>query len=175
MSRSVLNAVLASMVMLSTPSAATVLTLDAGWQDDEIKFAQPASVNSIWSFTIDKAALLSVTDAFIPGDVFTLTGDLSGVTSFFAGLEIDVQNTPDDDYGPAWIDEAYSKIVFLVGPGSYSFSISGGGASGYPTGLGVRLDSSAVPEPASWMLMAFAFGTVGAVVRRGKARVRFAS
>jgi hypothetical protein len=153
----------AAAILFAGQANSTVLPLDAGWQDDVITAANVPTSNSPWTFTISKAAILSVTDAFIPGDVYTLSGDLSGSTTFYAGSASDVQAT--GFYGDFWTDDTYSKIALWVAPGSYSFSITGDGAGGTPAGLAVRLDAAAVPEPASWLMMAGALGGVGIAMR----------
>ena len=156
-------AVTAAM-MTTTPAAGTTLTVGSGWQDDIINAPGTPTANSAWTFTLAAPAILSVVDGYIPDDVYTLSGELLGSTSFYAGSVTDVQATGSYDY--AWTDSSYSKIALWVGPGTYSFSITGNGAGGTPSGLGVRLDPAAVPEPASWLMMAGAFGLVGATMRR---------
>jgi len=156
-------------MLVASQANSTVLPLGSGWQDDEITLPGVPTTNSAWTFTISKAAILSIVDGFIPGDVYTLSGDLSGVTTFYAGSPSAVQAT--GFYGSSWTDDTYSKIALWVGPGSYSFSITGNGAGGTPSGLGVRLDS-AVPEPASWLMMAGALGGVGIAMRRRRRHAR---
>ena len=153
----------ATAVLIAGQANSTALPLGSGWQEDEITAPGVATSNSPWTFTISKAAILSVVDAFIPGDVYTLSGDLSGSTTFYAGSASDVQAT--GSYGDYWTDDSYSKIALLVAPGSYSFSIWGDGAGGTPAGLALRLDAAAIPEPASWLMMAAALGGVGIAMR----------
>lgn len=161
------TAVAAAALVAINPVSATTLIVDSGWQDDTLEEAGVPTDNSPWTFTVDTGAVLSVTDYFIPGDIFTLTGDVSGVTTFFAGSPTDVQAT--GTYGPAWTDASYSKIAIDVGPGTYTFSITGDGAGGTPAGLGVRLDTlqdeGAVPEPSSWAMMLAGFGLSGTALR----------
>jgi hypothetical protein len=154
-----------SIILSPVPAMATTLMLDSGWQNDTVTVAGLPTSKSAWTFTVTTAALLSITDYFIPGDIYTISGDLTGVTQFYAGSESDVQAA--GFYGDAWSDDSYSKIALLVGPGTYSFSITGdGGGGGTPAGFGLRLDTSAVPEAASWVLMTVAFGMVGFAMRR---------
>jgi len=165
MRRPVLSAIAVVTAMISAaPAAATILTVGSGWQDDVINAPGTPTANSAWTFTLAAPAILSIVDGYIPDDVYTLSGDLLGSTSFYAGSATDVQATGSYDY--AWTDSSYSKIALWVGPGSYSFSITGNGAGGTPSGLGVRLDAAPVPEPASWAMMVAAFGLVGATMRR---------
>ena len=170
MRRQMFSFAAAAVAMLGAGQAnSTVLPLGAGWQDDEITAPGVPTTNSAWTFTISKAAILSIVDGFIPGDVYTLSGDLSGVTTFYAGPASAVQAT--GFYGDVWTDDTYSKIALWLAPGSYSFSITGDGAGGTPSGLGVRLDA-AVPEPASWLMMAGALGGVGIAMRRRRRHAR---
>jgi hypothetical protein len=171
MRRQIFSFAAAAVAMLVVGQAkSTNLPLGWGWQDDIITAPGVPTTNSAWTFTISKAATLSVVDAFIPGDVYTLSGDLSGVTTFYAGSPSAVQAT--GPYGDFWKDGAYSKIALWIAPGSYSFSITGNGAGGTPSGLAVRLDAAAVPEPASWLMMVGALGGVGIAMRRRQRHVR---
>lgn len=151
-------------IFTATPAQATVLVSGAGWQVDEIFALGTPSAKSNWTFTIFSPSTLSLTDAFIPGDIYALTGDVTGTTSFYAGSVADVQAT--GRYGSSWESASYSKIALLLAPGAYSFAITGNGMGGTPAGLGVRLDASAVPEPSTWVLMTSAFAVMGAMLRR---------
>jgi hypothetical protein len=159
-------ALAAAALAFSLPASAAVLVVDTGWQNDTLVAAGEPTQNSAWTFTVSELSILSVTDAFIEGDVFVLSGDFDVATTFFAGNAGDVQN--DGFYGSAWLNASYSKLAILVAPGSYSFSITGQGEGGIPAGLGVRLDTvrSAVPEPATWGMMILGFGMVGLTARR---------
>ena len=171
MRRQLISFAAAAVAMLAVGQAnATALIIGSGWQDDELTAAGVPTTNSAWTFTISQAAVLSVVDAFVPGDVYTLTGDVSGDTAFYAGSLSDVQAT--GFYGDYWTDDAYGKIARWIAPGTYSFSITGDGAGGLPAGLAVRLDAAPVPEPASWLMMAGALGGIGFVMRRRPRHVR---
>ena len=171
MRRQMFSFAAAAVAMLPVGQAkSTTLAVGSGWQDDVIAAPGVPTTNSIWTFTISQAAILSVVDGFIPGDVYTLSGDLSGVTTFYAGSPSAVQ--ANGFYGDLWADATYSKIALWVAPGSYSFSITGDGAGGTPSGLGVRLDAVATPEPASWLMMGGALGGVGIMMRRRRRHVR---
>lgn len=155
----------AAIAMLyAMPSSAAVLVSGTGWQSDTIPVAGAMSEKSAWNFTITAASILSLTDAFIPGDVYTLDGDISGSTSFYAGSAAAVQAT--GSYGRNWTSALYSKFAVSLAPGTYSFTITGDGAGGAPSLLGLRLDVSAVPEPATWAMLALGFGTIGMALRR---------
>jgi len=161
-----LAAALAGAVIVAFPVQATNLPLNAGWQDDTLDAVGSPTENSPWTFTISSSAWLSVVDCCISGDTYTLSGDVTGVTTFYAGSASDVQAS--GSYGSYWTDASYSKLAQLLAPGSYSFSITGDGVGGIPAGLGVRLDSAAVPEAATWALMLVGFGGIGVALRRSQ-------
>lgn len=146
------------------PASAAVLVANTGWQSDTLTVAGQPTSNSPWTFTIATSGVLSVTDAFIVGDTYTLSGDVAGVTAPFVGGGVQADGSL---FGQAWANGRYSKIAINVGPGTYSFSITGDGAGGLPAGLGVRLDT-AVPEPMTWAMMVVGLGAVGASMRRRK-------
>ena len=160
----ILAAALAGAMLVAFPVNSTPLPLNGGWQDDQLNAIGDPTQNSPWTFTITGPAWLSVVDCCNVGDVYTLSGDVTGVTTFYAGNATDVQAS--GSYGGYWTDADYSKIAKLLGPGSYTFWITGDGAGGIPAGLGVRLD--AVPEAATWALMLVGFGGVGLAIRRGR-------
>ncbi len=147
---------------------AAVLLSGSGWQDDIAPKSGVPTTNSAWTFAVAEASVLSIVDRFIPGDIYTLTGGVAGATTFFAGSAADVQAS--GPYGSFWLNASYSKLAVRIGPGAYSFSISGNGKGGSPSGLGIRLDPGAVPEPGSWALLVTAFGVVGTMLRRRRSR-----
>ena len=155
----------ASALVALAPANATTLLVDTGWQNDQLNVAGDPTQFSPWTFTILTNAIFSITDSFIPGDIYTLSGDLVGTTSFFAGGAGDIQAT--GAFGGEWQNASYSKLALAVGPGSYNFSITGDGKAGVPAGFGIRLDSvGSVPEPATWAMMLAGFGAVGFTMRR---------
>ena len=149
-------------IAFTAPASAAVLTVGSGWQSDNLSAAGQPTDNSPWTFTISSGAHLSVTDSFIVGDVYVLSGDVTGTSTFFGGPN-DVRAT--GSFGAAWLNPSYSKFTTFLGAGSYKFSITGQGEGGIPAGLGVRLDAG-VPEPAAWAMMLAGFGLVGVGLRR---------
>lgn len=147
------------------PAQAGVLFADTGWQSDTLSAVGDPTDDSPWTFTISLPSILSVVDCCIVGDTYTLSGDVAGVTTFYAGSPSDVQAS--GSYFSEWIDAQYSKIALSVGPGTYTFSITGDGVGGVPAGLGIRLDTApAIPEPEVWAMLLSGFGGLGLVLRR---------
>jgi hypothetical protein len=149
-------------IAFTAPASAAVLTVGSGWQSDILSAAGQPTDNSAWTFTISSGAHLSVTDDFVVGDIYVLSGSVNGTSTFFAGPN-DVRAT--GSFGSAWLNPSYSKFTTFLGAGTYKFSITGQGEGGIPAGLGVRLDAG-VPEPAAWAMMLAGFGLVGVGLRR---------
>ncbi|MEN2786541.1 FxDxF family PEP-CTERM protein [Sphingomonas qilianensis] len=156
--------VVAFAAMHVAPAKATVLVSGSGWQSDRIPVIGVPSQNSAWTFTIAAPSTLSITDLFIPGDAYSLNGDVVGQTSFYAGSSQAIQAS--GIYGSYWTDALYGKLSIWLTPGSYSFSVTGDGAGGAPADFGLRLDVAAVPEPAAWAMMTIGFGAIGGALRR---------
>lgn len=159
-------------IAFATPASAVTLVADTGWIPDTLLAPGFPTVSSPFTFTVTSDASFKLTDAFIPGDTFQLFKDgvLLATSSYYAGGSLP-QYSGDSFYQSAWEDAAYSKIDYLVSAGTYSVIVLGDGAAGTPAGLAVRLDTLAVPEPATWGLMILGFGAVGAAMRRRKTSV----
>jgi len=154
-----------------SPASAIAITPGSGWVSDTVFAGTTPSSNSPVTFTITHDAYLSVTDAFIPGDVYQISNSappntVVGTTSFVS-LPFHWVNT-GGTFNSAWADDAvYSKISLLLGPGSYSFNIEDIAASfGLPAGFGERLDYAVVPEPLSVALLGTGLLGLGLVRRR---------
>ncbi len=171
----------AALALAAVPAQAVVLVLDGGWQSDTISAPGVASANSPFTFTLTSSALLRVTDAFLPGDTYTISdANSSMATTSFA---TDGAIVPSF-FGVSWADVAYSRLSLLLNPGSYAFSISGSCQNGCPASFGVRLDSAeppppppgpGVPEPTAWAMLVIGFGVVGATLRRRSAGAQVVS
>lgn len=167
MKKTLLSAAFAvsSFFVALAPANAAVLLADTGWQDDTLLAAGSPTSSSPWTFTIGAKSILSIVDCCAPGDTFTLVGDLTGVTTFYAGDPSDIQAS--GDYGFFWIDDTFGKLAKVVNPGTYSFSVIGDGVAGIPAGLALRLDTfTGVPEPTTWAMMLLGVGFAGAAMRR---------
>ncbi len=151
--------------VLAAPSLAASLALDTGWLYDQTDSLGAASEDSPLEFTLTGSAFFRLTDSFTAGDVYTISdaghGILASSTFTTDGA------TVDDFFGVSWSDTSYSRLSMLLGPGTYSITVTGDCGAGCPAGLGVRLDSAAaVPEPASWAMMVGGFGLAGGAMRR---------
>jgi hypothetical protein len=142
-------AVIAGGALFSTGSAATVLVLGSGWNYDQLDAVGAPTEGSDWTFTVTNRAIFSITDAFIAGDQYTVSGSFALVTSL--GLLPVVWTMPSDPTADAaWADASFQHGQITLGPGSYTISITGDGVGGIPAGLFVRLDA---PEPATLALL----------------------
>ncbi len=158
--------VAAVTALLALPAQAAVLTVNTGWQYDQLDVAGEPTQGSVWTLVLAAPAHFSLTDSFIEGDTFTISGDINGVTSFFAGAN-DIRATGDPSAVFGWLSGVHGKFTTYLGAGTYNFSVTGDGVGGLSAGLYLRADS-AVPEASTWALLIAGFGLVGAAARRRK-------
>lgn len=169
------GAVLAGAAIASASAASAIpVVLGLGWLSDTVESAGTPSDSSPLTFTaVSGAYQFSLTDAFIPGDTYTIV--LNGVETFTTTLGTTF--TPFDNsvgpdaalYSGPWLDPTYSKIALDFGPGSYSFVVTGDCGGGCPASFGYRIDAiPTVPEPATWALMLVGLGGMGAAVRTSR-------
>ncbi|WP_339109430.1 VPLPA-CTERM sorting domain-containing protein [Thioclava sp. GXIMD4216] len=170
------NKIAAAAVMLTVAAgsaSATTLTVDGGWTSFE--FGETgSSFSDSYDFTLSSSSWLLVTDAYQPGDVFTVT--LNNLFSMITS-SVDTEGAWEGDYDTAWLSEDFSSLGVLLNAGSYSVtglaSLSpygtGAGAIGLFSQLPADFDVPAVPLPATGLLLAGAFAGAAALRRRKKA------
>jgi len=163
---------LASSLLVSAfalPASATAILAGSGWQDDVLEAANAPTINSPWTFSLSGPGVFRVTDAFLTGDNLWL---YEGANLLAASTLVAKASLGPSLYDSAWTSDAYAKIEYFLGAGSYSFKVIGDGGGGLPAGFGVRLDtiSSAVPEPATWAMLIVGFGLVGGTMRSTRRR-----
>jgi hypothetical protein len=120
-----------------------------------------------WTITLPTAGQLIVTDAFVPGDQFSLfdNGVLLGDTSTPV---IDQTASCFNDISACLGFSDISKGVFALAAGNHAFS---GTAIQSPIGGGVAyLEVRLVPEPATAALLALPLIALGALVRQRHSR-----
>jgi len=161
---------MATVCLVAAPAAALTLTPDTGWSDDLLVFPSGPTVGSPIDFTVDVASSFKLTDCCVAGDTYRLfsSGSLLATSSYYGGAPLP-QYSGNSFYEAFWESPAYSKIDYLIGPGTYSFIVVGDGAAGVPASLGLRVDTvvtAAVPEPSTWAMMIGGFGLIGGTLRR---------
>jgi hypothetical protein len=142
--------------------AQTQLIVNGGWQFETVSSAGTPGSSSPWTFTLAGAGKLWFADCCVGGDVWTLSGDINAVSTFFAGGPLHSSLDPIAE----WASDEHSKILIDLGPGTYEFSVAGNGAGGLPAGAYLAVTQS-VPEPSTWAMMAFGLvGMMGVATRR---------
>ncbi|MBC2735133.1 MAG: PEP-CTERM sorting domain-containing protein [Desulfobacteraceae bacterium] len=148
------------IAFLAVPAivSAVPLAVDGGWsefyfggEDSDWYYGGEDPVS--FDFTISTSAYLTVTDAFLSGDQFYVSG--LGYTSAPTSLSDDIGG----DYDAAAADDRWSTGSWLLTAGIYSIS---GTANISPFGGGggaIRVDTAPVPEPGTIVLMGL--GLVG--------------
>ena len=181
------RATLAALAVAGTMSCVTgqanalVLVAGTGWVADSVSAPNDPSADSPVTFTVASGQhdIFSLTDAFVPGDVYSVTvggvTTISTFTSYPGTFPLGLGASPST-YDAAWADNTFSHLQLGFGAGDYSLSILGDGAGGFPAGFAFRLDSgtlsvSAVPEPSTWAMMVLGFAGVGFMAYRRKPAV----
>lgn len=151
------------LAISALPAAATAITANTGWFSDSVSADNTPSANSPYTFTLTSEGALSLTDAFVEGDIYTISDSFTSVvldTSSFTLLPtywIPGATTPDS----AWANAGYSHGQLLLGPGSYSLNVEDISDAGLPAGFYARLDT--VPEPSTLTLLGAAMLLLGFV------------
>jgi hypothetical protein len=156
------------LAAFSLPQAkALTLTTGAGWFADTLSNAGGNTVGSPLEFTLTGPSVFSLVDCCIVGDVWTVSGDAAGVSTFTppaTPITLGLGNTFFDSF---WLNTTFSRLQILLGAGTYSLNLTGDGAGGFPAGVGVRVDSvTPVPLPASLPLLMAGLAGLGLMRRR---------
>lgn len=161
---------------IAAPASADVIVADTGWTQ-LITVLNYATEGAPFTFTVAGNAALTFLDCCQAGDVYQVSGDLTGTTTFYAGAgdafgALATPGTPGANVEARWASADFSKLVFNVGPGTYTFNIIASVAINTINGVDVRLDTlpdrqpAGVPEPATWALLIAGFGLAGGNLRR---------
>lgn len=179
----------AAAAALNTHAATLALGTDGSWSEfdvaadialagDGLQWIDNTTGEDLgFSFTIAPGSFgtLTVVDAGVMGDVFEViaNGNVLGQTSAVPLHELLETDFPAPvDFSQTLADSNYSRGVFTLGAGSYtvtgrltqSWTIDGFAQNA--TLGGVKLEVSAVPEPASLAAMLAGLAVVAVVSRR---------
>jgi hypothetical protein len=108
-------------------------------------------------FFVDKGVFVVAPNSALTDYTVTVgIGKISDVTAQILGV-------PGTMFAPSDPFSSGMSPQFLLGPGTYTLEVSGMALS--KAGYSVGLFGIAVPEPATWSLMIFGFGLLGAGLR----------
>ncbi|MFN7173757.1 MAG: PEPxxWA-CTERM sorting domain-containing protein [Thermaurantiacus tibetensis] len=155
--------------LAAVPAGAATLAVDTGWHYDQVWMPLVPSDNSLWILVLGAPAHFSLTDAFVPGDTYSLTGGIFAKTTVFAGPN-DIRATGAPFAVTGWLGATYGKFTTYLAAGTYVFTVTGDLVGGVPGGFYLRADTF-LPEPATWATMILGFGLVGRALRRRAAAV----
>ncbi|MEQ1519785.1 MAG: PEP-CTERM sorting domain-containing protein [Aestuariivirga sp.] len=165
--------VMLTLTLFGAPrgSQAATITVGAGWVNGSVS---SASVQLPFEFELLTAGYFSLSDCCTGGDIWSITGNFSGTSSY---ILYPVSNFPLNglgqhgvQYDSEWTKIAFSHFQKLLGPGTYSIIVAGSGVTaGFKADVGVRVD--AVPLPAALPLLAAALGAVGLAGWRKKRKI----
>jgi PEP-CTERM motif len=180
-------AIAGTLGLAGSKANAVALVDGSGWVEDQVTTPNAPSPLSPLTFTVaaGQTEIFSLTDAFVPGDVYAVT--VAGVTTistntlypgtFPLGLG-GGRFAPATIYDQAWANSAFNHLQLQFSAGTYSLSVMGDILSGSPADFAFRLDggtilTTAVPEPSTWAMMMLGFAGVGLVAYRRRSRSSF--
>jgi hypothetical protein len=174
-------AIAGSLGLATTQANALAIVAGTGWVQDSVSAVNMPSTDSPVTFTVasGQSDIFSLTDAFVPGDVYSVTtGGITTISTFtsYPGtfpLGLGGGTTGAATYDAAWANNAFSHLQLGFSAGTYSLVITGDGAGGLPAGFAIRLDSGtltvgAVPEASTLAMMVLGFAGVGFLAYRKK-------
>jgi hypothetical protein len=145
----------------TSANATIVLTTNSGWQGFSFG-GVGKTFSDDFRFTTTGTSIFKITDAFLDGDQFAISGD-NGL--FYVNTSVPVKDsTSITNYDAAFASAKFSSLSFLLAPGTYKL-IGKVLASPYGGG-GAAVELTSAPEPEAWALMVVGFGVVGGAFRR---------
>lgn len=157
----------AAALVATGPVRAATLNVDSGWSDFAFG-AVGTTATKTFDFTIVKKAFLTVADGFFSGDRFEVFANAISLGQTSA--PVNGGNFVKNNFDAAAASSSFSSGRFLLGPGTYTVSFDVTEVTSSPKGRNnigaVRLDTAAVPVPASGIMLLAGLGAAALFGRR---------